>query len=223
MDKLKNTFKDRYREIICICLSCISYYFLLTSVAFAVIATLITVVFSVAVLVFTDTEKRNADKKISYLSFFAAFLFKIDNAMSCKNAYESSVHCLIGYYDLVPYDELLNDPSSFSTGSRYDPYFYEVMDKERNNEVHLFDCSILSDEAYEESERLVKRRERAERNTVIDISLTASVLVVLTVIFAFIPGVAVLEDNLIYNVLAMLVLSFMMPLNLLNAYFEYKR
>ncbi len=223
MEKLKDTFKSRYRHIVLIAASCISYYYVLSSLLYALLATLITLVTSLALLVLIQDLKKNMDKKTASLSFFASFLFKIDNSLSCRNAYETSLHCLIGYYDLLSYDMLLEDPSSFNTDSSYDVYFREVIRKENENEVHLFDYSILSDEAYEESERLIKRREALERSMIVGEMTVSFILLALVLLFVFLPGTADLSSSLLYNILSTLILSLMMPSSLLSTYIGYRR
>ncbi len=222
MDKLKNTFKTRYRDMAVTAAGCTAYFFILPA-AYALVALLITLVLSLLLLVLTDGEKNGVDKEIASLSFFSEFLFKIDSSLPCRTAYETSVRCLIGYFDLLPYDTVEEDPSSFSTGSGYDVCFREVMEKEKGNEVHLSDCSILSDEAYRESEKLIAKRNSLERGMTVGECIVSFILLALALVFVFIPGTDVLNDSLLYNVLASLVLSLMMPSSLLTTYLGYGR
>ncbi len=88
-----------------------------------------------------DEIYNDREKRISAYSFLASFLRGIQNQKSAKTSYEQAVRYLLSYQEIPLFEDILEENNLCLY--QYQTYFNFLLEKEKENQVHLYNYSSL--------------------------------------------------------------------------------
>ncbi len=153
--------KTRFLYLFCVFLLGIELCLLNPNRVMGVIALILSPILTFGL--FTRYEKAEAIRRsrISSFSFFSSFLSSLLLEFPAEKAYEKANQYLVGYQELVPYEEIKENPERLNL-YEFQDYFRKVITMEASDEVHLGDYLPLSESLEEKIRKEVSVTEENE-------------------------------------------------------------
>ena len=157
--------------------------------------------------------------RISAYSFFSALLDGVQNQSNGKTSYDAATKYLVSYQDIPPYEELLQECTI--NVFKYDQYLRFFLEKENQNEVHLYNYHSLIQSVEEDISKI-------ESNlTTLRIRFRIILIFMILILFAFVVTtsflpMAQLYNNLLYLISTIVIFGFSLPLVFLLHYLFIK-
>lgn len=222
MNKLKKIFKDDPLDFLFILISGVFPFFLFSNKLLGIFPAAMSLLLGFFFLFKERTIYMQKEKELASFLFFSSFIRQINNQHGLKESYDDSCRYLIGYQNIVPYEEIKEQGSLPFSLDKYSSYFDLIIKEDKNNEAHILNYHYLIKETEEninKKEIFINNAKKQKSNNEVLILLIYIFLVVLTNCFS---GFQASLSNNFYIVIGSLVYSFAFPLTQLISFLSIK-
>jgi len=192
-------------------LSSLLLFFLFQNIVFGLLTSFISLLLSLLLLAKTDAELDAFSLRTFSLSFFSSFLTLIKNGQGSKTSYEYSTRYLLGKTAIEPYENILETGNSHYDFGRYTSFFKYIIQKDRENQIHLPNTEELIIELDEvianRKSKIIKMKKR-QTDSELCLLICLFLLVIILSVFSAIKKSL---DSRSSNIMALVSLSLLFP------------
>lgn len=222
MKELTDLFKTDKLITSGLFLSALFYFFIFQNKLFSLLACLMSIILSLILLKRTYALKKNKEDKLASLSFLYSFIYNLEDNKGTKESYESASKYLVGHSEIKAYDDFIASGIKLSSTEENQKLLDYLVEKERNNEIHLLNYHETLLNLENDNGVLKARMTKASAITHKAELALIFMLLILTLIINLSNTILATLNNMVYNILALIASSLFFPAILLDYYLRLK-
>lgn len=187
---LKEYLKENVWEFVGFIIIFILPFLIFESISLKIFVFILTSILTLFCFYYSFLNEVKIQKIIVSLKFFSSYLLRLNDGHSLKNCYESSIKPLIGYYEIISFEKILEKMYCPYDLKKYKSYFIYTLEKEKINEVQLPNYIPLQEDIDEIINYLSKEINKAKKEKVYSI--------VVVLIFALLSILIKIFDSTIF-------------------------
>lgn len=166
----------------------INIFFRFSPFIFGIRASVIFLLCGALLLFYYDKLVNAKSTRKAQLEFLCCFRNGAYEQKGAKEIYDSACHFIRGYQEIIPYSELLEDPSRRKSPEDYQEYFLAIRELDKKGELHLPDYRPLLEKIEEETTEREKGRRKRNQDFLLSLLLIRGSVFVLSRLRILVPS-----------------------------------